>query len=85
MQHLRTELEEDREELEEEKSNLPDLRIEDLDLSVRSYNCLKKSDINTLRDLAKLGTRDLLNIKNLGKSSKDEIIAKLAEFGIKDI
>ena len=83
IQHLRSEIEEEVEEVEEEDKSIPDLKIEDLDLSVRSYNCLKKSDIDTLRDLAKLNPKDLMNIKNLGKSSVTEIMAKLEEFDIK--
>lgn len=81
VQHLRSELIEEEEE-EEEISSVPDLRIEDLDLSVRSYNCLKKTGIETLRDLAKLSPKELLGIKNLGKSSVTEITEKLKEYNI---
>lgn len=65
-----------------DSNSVPDLKIEDLDLSVRSYNCLKKADINSLRDLAELSRRELLEIKNLGKSSLKEILAKLEEHNI---
>ena len=83
MQHLRTELEESEDVVEPESSSLPDLKIEDLDLSVRSYNCLKKAGITTLKELAKLTAKDLMNIKNFGRNSMVEVSEKLDSYGIK--
>ena len=55
--------------------------IEQMDLSVRSYNCLKRVGIGTLQQLAQLSYDDLIRIRNLGKRSVDEIIGKLNEYG----
>ena len=60
----------------------PDLDIGDLDLSVRSYNCLKRAGINTLGDLANKTYEDMMKVRNLGKKSLDEILDKLAEMNI---
>ena len=56
-------------------------KIENMDLSVRSYNCLKRAGIDTLQQLAKLSYRDLINVRNLGRKSVNEIIEKLKEYG----
>lgn len=56
--------------------------IEDMGLSTRSYNGLKRVSINTLRDLIKLTRQDLLDIKNLGEKSFNEIIKKVSELGL---
>ena len=56
-------------------------KIENMDLSVRSYNCLKRAGIDTLQQLAKLSYEDLINVRNLGRKSVDEIIEKLKEYG----
>jgi DNA-directed RNA polymerase subunit alpha len=61
----------------------PTIGIEELDLSVRAYNCLKRASINSLTDLLQKSENDLLNIKNFGKKSSDEVIEKLAAFGLK--
>lgn len=58
-----------------------DTKIEELDLTVRSYNCLKKAEIETVQQLAKMSANDLMKIKNLGKKSYDEILEKMLEFG----
>lgn len=58
-----------------------DVKIEELDLTVRSYNCLKKAAIDTIGQLAKMSAGDLMKIKNLGKKSYDEILEKMAELG----
>lgn len=55
--------------------------IEQMDLSVRSYNCLKRVGIGTLQQLAQLSYDDLIRIRNLGRRSVDEIIGKLNEYG----
>ena len=58
-----------------------DKPILDLELSVRSYNCLKRAGINTIGDLIKMTPEQLVNVRNLGKKSLDEIMLKLADLG----
>lgn len=58
------------------------IKIDQLELSVRSYNCLKRAQYETIDQLAKITKKELENIKNLGKKSVEEIIEKLAEHGI---
>jgi DNA-directed RNA polymerase subunit alpha len=60
----------------------PSITIEDLELSVRAYNCLKRASINSLPELLKKSEHDLLNIKNFGKKSSDEVIERLRDFGL---
>jgi DNA-directed RNA polymerase subunit alpha len=57
------------------------ISIEELELSVRAYNCLKRANINSLNELLKLSYDDLMNIKNFGKKSADEVIERLRSFG----
>ncbi len=71
--------EEEKEKNEREK--ILDKTIEELDFSVRSYNCLKKSDVNTLRDLVEYSPAKIIKIKNLGKKSLDEIKEKIDKYG----
>ncbi len=59
-----------------------DKNIEDLDLSVRSYNCLKRAAIHTVKDLTKLSEDDMLKVRNLGRKSLDEVIQKLNALGL---
>lgn len=56
--------------------------IEDLELSIRSYNCLKRASIHTVEDLTKKTEDDLMKVRNLGKKSADEIIKKLDDLGL---
>ena len=56
--------------------------IEDMDLSVRSYNCLKRANIHTVEDLTKKTEEDMLKVRNLGRKSLDEVIQKLASYGL---
>ena len=60
----------------------PSISIEDLELSVRAYNCLKRASINSMAELLKKSEHDLLIIKNFGKKSADEVIEKLHEHGL---
>ena len=53
--------------------------IEELELSVRSFNCLKRANIMTLGDLTQKTEEDMIKVRNLGRKSLDEVIAKLAE------
>jgi len=64
-----------------EKEKILNKTIEELDFSVRSYNCLKKSNINTLRDLVEYSPMEIIKIKNLGKKSLDEIKEKITKYG----
>ncbi len=66
----------------EEETQTPSISIEDLELSVRAYNCLKRASINSLAELLKKSEHDLLNIKNFGKKSSDEVIEKLHQVGL---
>ena len=56
--------------------------IEEMDLSVRSYNCLKRAGIHTVEDLTKKSEDDMLKVRNLGRKSLDEVIAKLRSYGL---
>jgi DNA-directed RNA polymerase subunit alpha len=56
-----------------------DIRIEELELTVRSFNCLKREGINTLAQLVNLTEHQLMNIRNFGQKSVDEVLEKLAE------
>lgn len=71
--------EEEKEKSEREK--ILDKTIEELDFTVRSYNCLKKSDVNTLRDLIEYSPEKIIKIKNLGKKSLDEIKERINKYG----
>ena len=57
--------------------------IEDLDLTVRSYNCLKREGINTVSELIALSEDQLMNIRNFGSKSVDEVRDKLASMGLR--
>ena len=73
---IMVEKEEDQTEMNLEKS------IDELELSVRSYNCLKRAQINTVGDLTQKSEDDMMKIRNLGKKSLDEVRIKLAELGL---
>ena len=57
------------------------MTIEELDLSVRSFNCLKRAGINTVEDLIGKSEDDMMKVRNLGRKSLDEVVAKLASLG----
>ena len=59
------------------KEKVLEMSVEDLDLSVRSFNCLKRAGINTVGDLANKTEDDMMKVRNLGRKSLDEVIAKL--------
>ena len=67
---------------DDQKTKLLDMPIEEMDLSVRSYNCLKRANINTVEDLTKKSREDMLKVRNLGLKSIDEVLEKLAEYGL---
>ena len=58
------------------------MAIEEMDLSVRSYNCLKRANIHTVEDLTKKTEDDMLKVRNLGRKSLDEVIHKLDSYGL---
>ena len=60
-----------------------EMSIEEMDLSVRSYNCLKRAGIHTIEDLTQKTEDDMLKVRNLGKKSLDEVILKLNGYGLK--
>ena len=67
---------------EEEKDKILEMTIEELDLSVRSYNCLKRAGINTVEELTLRSEEDMIKVRNLGKKSLEEVINKLNELGL---
>ena len=67
---------------EDEQVKVLELPIEEMDLSVRSYNCLKRANINTIDDLIKKSKSDMLKVRNLGLKSIEEVVAKLETYGL---
>ncbi len=67
---------------ENKQQKVLEMTIEDLDLSVRSYNCLKRAGIHTVEDLTKKSSDDMLKVRNLGKKSLDEVVKKLEDLGL---
>ncbi|MGE7432205.1 DNA-directed RNA polymerase subunit alpha C-terminal domain-containing protein, partial [Bacillus thuringiensis] len=59
-----------------------EMTIEELDLSVRSYNCLKRAGINTVQELANKTEEDMMKVRNLGRKSLEEVKHKLEELGL---
>lgn len=64
---------------EEQKDKILEMTVEELDLSVRSYNCLKRAGINTVEELINRTEEDMMKVRNLGKKSLEEVVNKLAE------
>lgn len=67
---------------EDQKTKMLEMVIEDLDLSVRSNNCLKRAGINTIEDLTKKTKSEMLKVRHLGLKSLEEVINKLTELGL---
>ncbi|MDE6966450.1 MAG: DNA-directed RNA polymerase subunit alpha [Clostridiales bacterium] len=67
---------------EDRQAKVLEMNIEEMDLSVRSYNCLKRAGIHTVADLTRKTEEDMLKVRNLGRKSLDEVIAKLRGFGL---
>lgn len=67
---------------EDEKEKVLEMTIEELDLSVRSYNCLKRAGINSVEELTYKTEEDMMKVRNLGKKSLDEVAKKLEELGL---
>ena len=70
----------DREDNEKDKALV--MTIEELELSVRSFNCLKRAGINTVQELTNRTSDDMMKVRNLGRKSLDEVLAKLKELGL---
>ncbi|MBR5271968.1 MAG: DNA-directed RNA polymerase subunit alpha [Clostridia bacterium] len=64
------------------KAKVLEMTIEDLDISVRSFNCLKRAGINTVEDLISKSESDMMKVRNLGRKSLDEVVAKLLSLGL---
>ena len=67
---------------EDQKEKALEMTIEELELSVRSFNCLKRAAINTVEELTQKTEEDMMKVRNLGKKSLDEVKAKLEELGL---
>ena len=67
---------------ESKKEKVLEMPIEELELSVRSYNCLKRAGIATVEDLANKSEADMMKVRNLGKKSLDEVTNKLHSLGL---
>lgn len=65
------------------REKLLEMTIEELDLSVRSYNCLKRASINTVEDLASRSEEDMMKVRNLGRKSLEEVLKKMADLGLR--
>lgn len=65
-----------------EKEKVLEMSIDELELSVRSYNCLKRAGINTVEELTNRTSEDMMKVRNLGRKSLEEVLAKLKELGL---
>ena len=65
-----------------EKEKVLEMSIDELELSVRSYNCLKRAGINTVEELCNKTSEDMMKVRNLGRKSLEEVLAKLKELGL---
>lgn len=67
---------------DDEKEKVLEMNIDELELSVRSYNCLKRAGINTVEELTNRTPEDMMKVRNLGRKSLEEVLAKLKELGL---
>lgn len=67
---------------EDQKEKVLEMTIEELDLSVRSYNCLKRAGINTVQELTNKTEEDMMKVRNLGRKSLEEVKSKLDDLGL---
>ena len=65
-----------------EKAKVLEMNIDELELSVRSYNCLKRAGINTVEELTTRTSEDMMKVRNLGRKSLEEVLGKLKELGL---
>ena len=71
------------EEKENPKEKALEMSIDELELSVRSYNCLKRAGINTVEELCNKTPEEMMKVRNLGRKSLEEVLEKLKELGLK--
>ena len=64
------------------KEKVLEMNIDEMELSVRSYNCLKRAGINTVEELCNKTPEDMMKVRNLGRKSLEEVLAKLKELGL---
>ena len=67
---------------DDEKEKVLEMNIDELELSVRSYNCLKRANINTVEELCNKTSEDMMKVRNLGRKSLEEVLEKLRELGL---
>jgi len=67
---------------DDEKGKVMEMSIDELELSVRSYNCLKRAGINTVQELTNKTSEDMMKVRNLGRKSLEEVLGKLKELGL---
>ena len=72
----------EKEKEDDEKEKVLEMSIDELELSVRSYNCLKRAGINTVEELTNKTSDDMMKVRNLGRKSLEEVLAKLKELGL---
>ena len=70
------------EKAEDDKEKALVMSIDELELSVRSYNCLKRAGINTVQELCDKTPEDMMKVRNLGRKSLEEVLAKLKDLGL---
>ena len=68
--------------IEAKQEKVYEMTIEELDMSVRSFNCLKRAGIDTVKDLVNKTEEDMIRVRNLGKKSLEEVIQKLQSLGL---
>lgn len=73
---------EKKEDDEKKEKKVLEMSIDELELSVRSYNCLKRAGINTVEELTNRTSEDMMKVRNLGRKSLEEVLAKLKELGL---
>ena len=71
------------EPIDDNKTKALEMSIDELELSVRSYNCLKRAGINTVQELCSKTPDEMMKVRNLGRKSLDEVLEKLKELGLK--
>ncbi|MBQ2627982.1 MAG: DNA-directed RNA polymerase subunit alpha, partial [Eubacterium sp.] len=70
------------EQQNDEKEKALEMNIDELELSVRSYNCLKRAGINTVEELCNKTSEDMMKVRNLGRKTLEEVLAKMNELGL---